>query len=396
MAEPEPIHQWGRIVGLTMVRVVWAIVLAAVLSCWPLLGAAQSTDQPPNAASAQLDTPPWSGWWWPASDSLGPTLYAPDSPLDKYDRYVANVTGENPGTRAWERQELYFPGSQWAGHCNGFAAAALLEPEPTAPVTIFGITFTVADLKGLLVDYHFADAEAWAFGDDGQLNPADFHRMLLNWVGVAGKGFVLTYDMGNGEVWSYPLYRYDSSWIQDPDDPNTWHVTTTVWMADMAVPPNFVGTKEYPGAAGKTFYYTLQGDPNNPTDGAWEGTSRTGRFAHPGRIWYPEPTVRTTDRDLVSPGLDRQTVLNILAGSDGSDVTVKPAATTAPAKPSPTPTATASPTPSPTATPPPVAPNKPTPTATPTALPTLTPTAMPSPTLAPTLTPLPTPTRPRR
>jgi len=60
------------------------------------------------------------------------------------------------------------------------------------------MTFSVADLKGLLVDYHFADAEAWAFGDDGQLNPADFHRMLLSWVGVAGKGFVLTYDMGNG------------------------------------------------------------------------------------------------------------------------------------------------------------------------------------------------------
>jgi hypothetical protein len=383
-----------------MVRVVWAVVLASALLCWPVVGAAQSSDQPPNTASAQLDTPPWSGWWWPANASLGPALFAPDSPLEKYDRYMANVTGEDPGTRAWEREELYFPGSQWAGHCNGFAAAALLEPEPTEPVTIFDITFTVADLKGLLVDYHFADAEAWAFGDDSELNPADFHRMLLNWVGVAGKGFVLTYDMGNGEVWSYPLYRYDSSWTQDPDDLNTWHVTTTVWMADMSVPPNFVGTKEYPGPAGKTFTYTLQGDPNNSTDGAWEGASRTGRFAHPGRIWYPEPTVRTTDRELVSPALDRQTVANILAGSDGSDVTVKPAATTAPSNPSPTPTPTASPTrPSPTVTPLPSGPDsnvKLSPTATPSAAPTLTPTAMSSPTRAPTLTPLPTPTRSRR
>ena len=48
-------------------------------------------------------------------------------------------------------------------HCNGFAAAALLEPEPTEQREILGITFSVADLKGLLVDYHFGDAAAWSF-----------------------------------------------------------------------------------------------------------------------------------------------------------------------------------------------------------------------------------------
>jgi len=254
-------------------------------------------------------------------------LFAPNSPLDKYDQYVSMVTGENPGTRAWERQELYFPGSPWAGHCNGFAAAALLEPEPTEPVTIFEIPFSVADQKGLLVDYHFGDAAAWSFGEDGQLDPADFHRMLLNWLQAAGKGFVLTYDMGNGEVWSYPLYRFESQWSVDAVDAEVWHVKTTVWMADMDVASNFVGSKPYPGPAGKTFEYTLQGDPTNPSSGAWAGASRSGRFAHPGRIWYPEPTVRNGDRDLVGPGLDRQTVANILAGSDGSDVLVMPVLT---------------------------------------------------------------------
>ena len=154
--------------------------------------------------------------------------------------------GRKPGTRAWEREQLYFPDSLWAGHCNGFAAAALLEPEPTEPVTIFDITFSVADQKGLLVDYHFGDAAAWSFGEDGQLDPAAFHRMLLNWVQGAGKGFVLTYDMGDGEFWSYPLYRFESQWSVDPVDPELWHVKTTVWMADMDVPPNFVGTKPYP------------------------------------------------------------------------------------------------------------------------------------------------------
>jgi len=280
-------------------------------------------DQPPRAV-AEIEQPAWSGWWWPAFDGVGPTLYAPNSPLDKYDRYVAMVTGESPATRDWERRELYFPSSLWAGHCNGFAAAALLEPEPTAPVEVLGITFSVADLKGLLVDYHFGDSALWTFGEGGELNPADFHGMLLNWVQVAGKGFVLTYDMGNGEVWSYPVYRFESEWEPDAVAVDTWHVKTTVWMAEMDVPPNFVGTKPFPGPNGKVFEYTLQGDPRDPTDGAWTGASKSGRFAHPGRILYPAAQVRNEERELVSPGLDRQTIANILAGSDGSDLATQP------------------------------------------------------------------------
>jgi len=279
-------------------------------------------DQPPRAA-AEVDTPAWSGWWWPASPSLGPNLYAPNSPLDKYDQYVELVRGEDPGTLEWERRELYYPGSQWAGHCNGFAAAALLEPEPTEPVEVLGITFSVADLKGLLVDYHFGDAAAWSYGQDNELSPADFQRMLLDWVQLTGHGFVLTFDMGGGEVWSYPVYRFESEWAPDPIESDVWRVRTTVWMADMDVPANFVGTRPFPGQAGKMFEYTLVGDPRAPSDGAWTGVSRSGRFAHPGRIWYPEPLVRNGDRELVSPGLDYQTVSNILAGSDGSDMATR-------------------------------------------------------------------------
>jgi hypothetical protein len=280
---------------------------------------ARQAEQPPRAA-AEATTQPWSGWWWPASDGAGATLYAANGPLDKYDRYVSLVTGENPGTRAWERELLYFPGAAWAGHCNGFAAAALLEPEPTEPREILGINFSVADLKGLLVDYHFGDAAAWSFPDEGDLNPADFHRMLLGWLQVAGKGFVITFDMGGGEVWSYPAYRFESEWAMDPTLEGVWRVRTTVWMADMDVPTNFVGLKPYPSPAGKLFEYILEGDPWQPTGGGWTGASQQGRFAHPGRIWYPEPQVRNLDRELVSPALDRKTVANIIAGSDGSDL----------------------------------------------------------------------------
>jgi Transglutaminase elicitor len=365
------------------VRTVLRLIAVVLLVSGAPAVRAQSDDVAASA-SGEAAIQPWSGWWWPAGNS-GPTLFAPGGPLDKYDQYLAATSGQSPGTRAWEREELYVPGVAWAGHCNGFAAAALLEPEPTEPVNVLGLTFSVADLKGMLVDYHFGDAAAWSFGADGDLNPADFHRTLLTWVGDAGQGFVLTYDMGQGEVWSYPAYKFESHWTADATQEGVWHVTTTVWMADMDVSPNFVGTKIYPSVAGKTFEYTLQGDPLNPDDGAWSGASRFGRFAHPGRIWYPEPNVRNTERDLVSPGLDRQTIANILAGSDGSDIT-----------PAPTPTAILSPsatvTPTGVSTPTPAPTSAATMTPTPTVKPSLTPT--PSPAATPRVTPTRVPRRP--
>jgi hypothetical protein len=84
-------------------------------------------------------------------------------------------------------------------------------------------------------------------------------------------------------------------------------------MADIEVPPGFVGTRPYPDSAGKTFAYTLRGDPLDPVDGTWVSRG-------PARIWYPDATLRNPYRELVSPGLDHQTIANIVAGSDGTDV----------------------------------------------------------------------------
>ena len=275
-------------------------------------------EQPPLAA-ASVDPQPWSGWWWPASTGIGPTLFATDGPLARYDEYVQATGGGDPDTRDWEQTHVYFPNTSWAGHCNGFAAAAVLEAEPSAPVSVQGITFSVADLKGLLADYHFADGSAWSFGEGGSVNPADFHRMLLDWVQNQNKGFVVSFDLGGGETWSYPLDSYQSEWAPDAVEDGLWHVSTTVWMADMNVPPNFVGVKPYPGDAGKVFTYDLRGDPRHPTGGEWTGRSNAGPFAHPGQIWYPKPgSPSPARRELVSPALDRQTLDNILAADEGS------------------------------------------------------------------------------
>jgi hypothetical protein len=316
-----------RILGAVtrVVRSLAALLLLLCLLVAPEAALAQSGSGPSGddqvvsgSASGEARRQPWSGWWWPAFGGVGPTLFDVNSPLDKYDLYVRNVYGESPGTRAWEREQIYFPASPWAGHCNGFAAAALLEPEPTQSVSVLGIDFSVGDLKGLLVDYHFGDAAAWSYGEDQTVSPVDFHRMLLDWLGTSGKGFVVTFEMANGEAWSYPVYRFESEWTADAQDDTRWHVTTTVWMADMNVPPNFVGTRPYPGPAGKTFQYDLIGNPKHADDGEWTGASRSGRFSHPGRIWYPAARVRNDERELVSPNLDRETLGNIIAGRDNT------------------------------------------------------------------------------
>ena len=61
--------------------------------------------------------------WRADGYSLGDLLYSlPLAPCQKKEIAVID----------WERQEIRFAGLSWAGHCNGWAAAALLEPEPTA------------------------------------------------------------------------------------------------------------------------------------------------------------------------------------------------------------------------------------------------------------------------
>jgi hypothetical protein len=273
---------------------------------------ATRAEQPPVVA-AEVQPNAWSGWWWPAFNGVGPTLFAAGGPLDRYDQYTLALRGYDPGTRDWERQSVFFPNTRWAGHCNGFAAAALLEPEPQDPLTALGVTFSVADLKGLLVDYHFGDAAAWSFGDENaEVSPAKFHALLLDWVAATNKGVVVTFDLGGGEVWSYPLYRFATRWAPDAVEDSVWHATTTIWMADMDVGPNFIGTQAYPGTAGQTFTYDLRGDPRHPDDGTWTGSSARGRFAHPSRIWYPDGRVRNPDTRLVSPGLDREVLTTLM------------------------------------------------------------------------------------
>jgi hypothetical protein len=139
---------------------------------------------------------PWSGSWWPFSTGKLSQGYHGDdnftydedtedftpvdgiddhdlAPLRKYDLFVERRHGENPGAAYLElkgdgdgfehhiygakKQEYDDEGISygWWGHCNGWAAAAIMEREPYAPITAEGIRFDVADLKGLLTESYW-------------------------------------------------------------------------------------------------------------------------------------------------------------------------------------------------------------------------------------------------
>jgi hypothetical protein len=278
--------------------------------------AATALKSPTVLVEGRSERVPWSGWWWPADDGVvGPHLYDRDGPLARYDR-LAEQLGRPSATRDWELANVYLTGAQyvWAGHCNGWAAASILEPEPIAPRSIGGVTFSIADQKGLLSSWHFADNVEWSFGDDDNgVDPADFHRAVVQWIGGTRKPFIVNTATTAEQVFNFPAYRFRIVYGPDPVDPARTHVRTTLWFADYNVDPNIVGIKHWPNDGGRTYEYFLVGDRTNPSGGAWEGVSATGaKFSRPWRIWYPDPRSRNDSRPLTSPELDYAVVRGIV------------------------------------------------------------------------------------
>lgn len=228
----------------------------------------------------QVDKIPWSGWYWPMSPTP-PPLAAIGGPLEKFEQYCQIKFQKNLGLVAWENANHHDPSTPWSGHCHGWSAAAILEEEPEMGTTSLGITFEVADVKGLLTEVHCTCAlDLWlgqrGLGSaDDVLTAVDFHKALLDWV-RSGEPVVM--DMTNEPaVWNYPVYGYEMTTQPDAADPTVSHVTCTVRYANDGVVPGFVGTEELT----RTLKYWIKGDLEHPSGGDWEQPD------HPGFIWHP-------------------------------------------------------------------------------------------------------------
>lgn len=116
----------------------------------------------------------------------------------------------------------------WFGVCHAWAPAAVLFDEPQRPVTRNGVEFAVQDLKALAtllaedVEVEFVSERCDADDAAGKItydaygrpqsacidtNPATWHLLLANVIGIEGQSFVedRTFD---DEVWNQPLRGY--------------------------------------------------------------------------------------------------------------------------------------------------------------------------------------------
>jgi hypothetical protein len=98
----------------------------------------------------------------------------------------------------------------WHGHCNGWTAATIRHAEPQEDVVRNGVTFTPADIKGLLAEIYIYQEIDKIGGEYGEVHPAELHVALTNWIGRMSHPIGMEADPGK-EKWNYPIYSYASS-----------------------------------------------------------------------------------------------------------------------------------------------------------------------------------------
>ncbi|CAM2006054.1 hypothetical protein [Acanthopleuribacter pedis] len=297
---------------------------------YPLSGNAQNPMAPAPQAHHKLESHNaesehyvWSGYWWPSARDGEPTpetrTYADGGLLEKYDRYHEIVNGEpaNPTSKQWELDN-YSTGQAWFGHCNGYAAAAVLHNEPVRPITAEGVTFTIGDLKGLLSEAYYDIGVSAFVGDrynyesDPEEDPTAYevHRTFVTYLGQQKQPMVLDIDR-RAEVWNFPMYRYEMTVTPDTANANRVNVVCEAFFASASVGANFTGRKSFKVVY--RYWLTVDGD-GNPTNGPSGWTKVSGqndKQVNPDFIWIPEGNPPSGRRRSHNPGLDWNTISSL-------------------------------------------------------------------------------------
>jgi hypothetical protein len=234
-----------------------------------------------NAASGTAARIPWSGWWWPKLATEGRTLYADPGPLSRYDL----ATGSSALDWEYENGVTTDPANDWWGHCQAWAAAAIMEPQPYAR-TVNGVAFSQDDVEGLYSAtwaHHTGDQWGTRYRGGGRrseayedVHPAVFDEQVRYWIGERKTALIM--DLTTSEkVWNYPVYAFErTSTVEGDAEYVTMEITRAVpvYGADGTVPMKH------------TYYYTLR--PG--TVGEWSNPSGSSADTHPDYI------VRVTGR----------------------------------------------------------------------------------------------------
>lgn len=300
-------------------------------------------DFPFRSAVATSAVKPWSAWWYPKredfmfNDRADNTL----APLTKYDLLRTQIfndgnTGDGTPPKSaaeFEREIFDTEALAWEGLCDAWALASLTEREPKKPVTYFingeEVTFTVADLKGLLLKTYEAidgaslkyfgqrftgDERAWIYPD---IFPDQFHRFVEVQLFEREKPFIMDHDAGP-QVWNVPVYKANFLMENVPNEPNSISVKLWLYYASStrAHEKNFVGTKEVV----RQYQYVLTGTRNVSGDlvidgGHWiKGDGGDSRKDHPDYV-IQLPNSGVLPRKSLNPELDLKLIDEILAKS---------------------------------------------------------------------------------
>ncbi len=322
----------------------------------------------PTSASVPDDKLPYSGFGYPA-DKEGTNIKWKDydgtilpSVLQKYD---TAFNGQSPKAVNWELEEHSATSQNskpsWAGHCNGWAAAAQRHKEPRTAVTRNGVVFETHDIKALLAEINMSAttyflggnrclaqymglplrpherSDVTAMGVCEDINPGTFHLILTNWLGRMKQSviFDVSYDQS---IWNFPVYKYDIVWESIPQSKAAQLITNQdlgaypfnpeakKWITVKAqVFVSYHLQQEPLRAKGPTreekifeYQYVLELDENdNILGGEWHYDFQKN---HPDFVWIAFQPFQSDGGPLFgNPHVDINEVLSIWAESVGED-----------------------------------------------------------------------------
>ena len=261
---------------------------------------------------------PWSSWWYPIWEK---TMFEGEgegqlSPLEKYDAFNRKVLNRPTIAASIERDEFYDPRAEtWAGLCDAWAIASIMEPEPNRARQYGEIRFEVGDQKALLLKTYENISKLPLIGDryDGawddeydDVAPHKLHQVIVSELIGNRQAFLVDEDAGP-EVWNAPAWKVISQVERDAENDELVHVRTWLFLASPHVDdPNFVGTIEV------THEYTYD------LEGTWEGSRfgvRSGVWTERSRWDHPDYAIVLPDqikRGSFNRGIDVKTVDLIL------------------------------------------------------------------------------------
>lgn len=282
------------------------------------------------------------------------------SPLQKYDE--AFHGGQNKAAQ-WEIDK-HTGGPDWAGHCNGYSAAAQRHPkEPSKPVVRGGVTFDPRDIKALMAEIHMnadyeflggnrCDREGNVPGPGSRtdpkvmnecedINPGTLHAAVVNWIGRMHHTVIMD-EFSGDQVWNYPLFKYQvvtqeaitkaqakqlvigqasGDYIFNPAAVKFVNIRTKLFFG-AAQRHEVLGGRDAqnrvipPGEMELTYVLELNGE-GEILGGEWTGQSQT---KHPDFLWVALPPLQPNGtRYMGNEHLSNTEVIKMWAESAGFD-----------------------------------------------------------------------------